>query len=129
MGFYLAKTINNISIEEAEDVVVGKLKEHGFGIVTEINMTKTLKNKLDVDFRPYKILGACNPKFAYEAISKEDKIGVLLPCNVCLQQSGDNNIEVFAVNPLDAMKTVGSKQVEVLAEEIYKRLNAVIESL
>ena len=129
MKYYITNTIKNVNIEEAESIVTEKLKEQGFGVATEIDMKNTLKNKIDIDFRPYKILGACNPKFAYEALSKEDKIGVLLPCNVCLQQSGENDVEVFAVNPLVAMEAVGSKAIEKLAEEIYKRINTVIETL
>lgn len=129
MEFYIVKTIKDISLEKAEAIVTEKLKEQGFGVITEIDVTKTLKNRIDVDFRPYKILGACNPQFAHEALLKVDKLGVMLPCNVCLQLSGENDIEVFAVNPLVAMQAVGSKEIEVLAEDIYQRINKVIESL
>lgn len=129
MDFYIAKTIKNIGLEQAETIVTQKLKEQGFGVVTEIDIAKTLKNKIDVDFRPYKILGACNPKFAHEALSKVDKLGVMLPCNVCLQQSGETDIEVFAVNPLIAMESLNSSDVDSFGKAVYDRLNTVIGSL
>lgn len=129
MDFYISTILKGKNIIEAEAIVVEKLKEHGFGIVSEIDMQQTFKNKLNVDFKPYKILGACNPDFAYQALSKADKIGVLLPCNVCLQQLNDSDVEVFAVNPLEAMKAVNSKEVELLATDIYNRLNVMIKSL
>jgi len=94
-----------------------------------MDVKATLKNKIDVDFRPYKILGACNPQFAYKALSKADKVGVMLPCNVCLQQHGENDVEVFAINPLVAMQAINSPEVEELGKEVYTSLKTVIDSL
>lgn len=129
MKYYLSKILEPISMDDAETLVREKLMKVGFGVVMEINMAATLKNKLDVEVQPYKILGACNPKFAYEALQKEDKIGVLLPCNVCIQQRADNSIEVFAVNPLVAMEAVENSEVEGLAKEVYEKLKSMIASL
>jgi uncharacterized protein (DUF302 family) len=129
MEIYLSKTLKNITFEEAETMVTEKLKEQGFGIITEIDVKATFKKKLDVDFKPYKILGACNPNIAHAALSKDDKIGVMLPCNVCLQQSGLNDIEVFTINPLVAMHAVNSPGAEELAREVYDKLNQMLISL
>lgn len=129
MDFYISTILKNISINDAEIIVTKKLNEQGFGIVTQIDMQATFKNKIGVDFKPYKILGACNPNFAYEALSKVDKVGVLLPCNVCLQQSDNNDVEVFVINPLEIMKAANSTEIEVLATDVYNRLNAMINSL
>jgi uncharacterized protein (DUF302 family) len=129
MEIYLSKTLVNISFADAENLVVGKLKEQGFGVITEIDVQATLKNKIGAEFRPYKILGACNPQFAYDALSKNDKVGVMLPCNVCLQQSGKNDIEVFTINPLMAMEPFASADFAALGQEVYSKLTAVIDSL
>jgi uncharacterized protein (DUF302 family) len=129
MEIYLSKTLANITFEEAETLVTEKLKEQGFGVITEIDVKATFKKKLDVDFKPYKILGACNPTIAHAALSKDDKIGVMLPCNVCLQQSGLNDIEVFTINPLVAMQPFASADFAVLGDEVYSRLTAVLNSL
>jgi uncharacterized protein (DUF302 family) len=129
MEIYLSKTLENISFEEAETLVTEKLKEQGFGVITEIDVKATFKKKLDVDFKPYKILGACNPTIAHAALSKDDKIGVMLPCNVCLQQSGERNIEVFTINPLMAMQAVNSPGADELAHEVYNRLNQMLINL
>jgi uncharacterized protein (DUF302 family) len=129
MEIYLSKTLQNRTFEEVEIQVIDKLKEHGFGVITEIDVKATFKAKIDVDFKPYKILGACNPNIAYTALSKDDKIGVMLPCNVCLQQSGENNIEVFTINPLVAMQAINSPGADELAKEVYSRLNLMLDSL
>ncbi|MDA3928922.1 MAG: DUF302 domain-containing protein [Prolixibacteraceae bacterium] len=129
MTYYLSAIVANKSFEEVEKLVVEKLKDEGFGIVTEMDMTATFKAKLDVDFKPYKILGACNPGFAYEALSKVDKVGVMLPCNVCIQQKENDDIEVFSINPLVAMEPINNPEVEVFAKQVYDRLNSVIQSL
>ncbi|MFA9388415.1 MAG: DUF302 domain-containing protein [Prolixibacteraceae bacterium] len=129
MSYYFSKNVIGKSFEEVESLVIEKLKEQGFGVITQIDMKNTFKTKLDVDFRPYKILGACNPKYAFNALSVDDKVGVMLPCNVCIQQKGENDIEVFAVNPLVAMEAVQNPKVELLAKEITEKLNRVIESI
>ncbi|MGF7138286.1 DUF302 domain-containing protein [Roseimarinus sediminis] len=129
MEVYIKKSIKNMSFEQAEALVKEKLSEQGFGIVSEINMQTTFKNKLDVDFRPYKILGACNPKFAHSAIQSNDMVGVALPCNVCLQQKENKVVEVFAVNPLVAMEPLQTPEIATLGQTVYERLNAAIEAL
>ena len=128
MKYYHEKTLENISFEEAIQKVTEALKEEGFGILTEIDVKETLKKKLDEDFRPYKILGACNPPFAHKALLAEDKIGAMLPCNVILQQT-DDGVEIAAVDPVASMQAVQNKDLEGIAEEIQSKLKAVIESL
>lgn len=128
MEYYIAKTIKDTTIEQIEPIVREKLQENGFGVVTEMNLQQTFKNKLDIDFKPYKILGACNPNYAHKVLSESDKIGVMLPCNVCIQQN-DTDVEVFAINPLVAMVPVGMPQIEPFAKDIYEKLNNVIVSI
>ena len=128
MKYYNEKTLTNVSFEEAIQKVTEALKEAGFGILTEIDVKETLKKKLDEDFRPYKILGACNPPFAHKALLAEDKIGAMLPCNVIVQQT-DDGVEIAAVEPLASMPAVENKDLEGIAEEIQSKLKAVIESL
>lgn len=129
MNYYISNTVRNTSFGEVEARVNDLLKEQGFGVITEIDVTTIFKNKLKVDFKPYKILGACHPAFAHEALQSDDKIGVMLPCNVCIQQKNETDIEVFAVNPLVIMQPLGVEGIGEFAMEIYKRLNQVIESL
>ncbi len=129
MDYYISSTVKNSSFNEVEKKVTELLKEQGFGVITEIDAQATFKNKLDIDFRPYKILGACNPAFAHEVLEADDKMGVMLPCNVCIQQKEDNNIEVFAVNPIVAMKQTDAKGVETFAEQVYERLNKVVQAI
>lgn len=128
MKYYHETKLKNISFEEAIEKVTDALKEEGFGVLTEIDVRETLKKKLDEDFRPYKILGACNPPYAHKALLAEDKIGTMLPCNVIVQQL-DDSIEVAAVDPMASMQTVKNKQLENIAEEIRDKLNAVIDNL
>jgi uncharacterized protein (DUF302 family) len=129
MNYYISNTVKNSSFNDVEKKVTELLKDQGFGVITEIDAQATFKNKLDIDFRPYKILGACNPVFAHEVLEVDDKMGVMLPCNVCIQQKEDNSIEVFAVNPLVAMKQTDAKGVESFAEQVYERLNKVVQDL
>ncbi|HPR30921.1 MAG TPA: DUF302 domain-containing protein [Prolixibacteraceae bacterium] len=129
MSFYLSKKIYGITFHEAEEKVVQALKDQGFGVITEIDVQATLKNKIGADFRPYKILGACNPHFAHKVLSEVDKMGVMLPCNVCLQQSDENEIEIFTVNPSEAMPREGSPAMEEIAGEVQKRLLSVLDAL
>ena len=128
MKYYYEKILKNISFEEAIQKVTAALKEEGFGILTEIDVQATLKNKLNEDFRPYRILGACNPPFAHKALMAEDKIGAMLPCNVIIQQSNDG-IEVAAVDPVASMLAVDNKDLAKIAEEIRAKLKAVITGL
>ncbi len=128
MNYYFNKTIKGTFEEVIEKVTEG-LKEEGFGILTEIDIQKTLKKKLDVDFKKYKILGACNPPFAYKALEAEDKIGTMLPCNVIVQEIESGIIEVAAVNPMASMQAVNNEALNKIASEITAMLEDVIKKL
>lgn len=128
MSYYFNKTING-TFEKVIDKVTQELKKEGFGILTEIDVTETLKKKLDVDFKKYKILGACNPPYAYKALQAEDKIGTMLPCNVIVQEIEAGVIEVAAVNPMASMQAVENKDLGKIADEISTMLENVIEKL
>ena len=128
MEYYLAKTVS-CSYEEAVSRVTEELKAEGFGVLTEIDVKSTLKKKLDVDFRKYVILGACNPQFAYRALSAEDKIGILLPCNVVVQEREDGKVEVSAVDPVGMMQMVDNPALKDVAQQIQERLKKVIDRL
>ena len=126
--YYFNKTVE-LSFEDAVARVTEELKKEGFGVLTEIDVAATMKKKLDVDFRPYKILGACNPTFAYKALSAEPHIGIYLPCNVIVQDAGDGKTDVAAVDPFVAMSRVENPALEPVASEIRARLQRVIEAL
>jgi uncharacterized protein (DUF302 family) len=126
MSYYFSKILD-ITFENAVDRVTEELKKQGFGVLTQIDVKETLKKKLDVDFRKYKILGACNPPFAYQALQKEDKIGVMLPCNVILQEIAENKIEVAAVDPIASMKGVENTELGEIAAQVQAKLKQVIE--
>ena len=128
MSYYMAKTVS-MGFEQALQRVTELLKEQGFGILTEIDVKETLKKKLDVDFRHYRILGACNPPFAYKALQAEDKIGTMLPCNVIVQQLDEGKVEVAAVDPIASMTAVKNPALESIASEVRQRLQKVIDSL
>ncbi len=128
MSYYFSKTINK-TYEQAQSYVEEKLKTHGFGIVTELEMHKKFKEKLDVDFRPYKILGACSPKHAYEAVSAEEHIGLMLPCNVVIQDKGNDQSEISAIDPIASMQAIHNASLEKTAAEIRRRLKEFIDSL
>jgi uncharacterized protein (DUF302 family) len=129
MSFYYFNAIVQLPLAEAEERVTEKLSEEGFGILTEIDVKATLKEKLDVEFRPYKILGACNPPFAYRALEAEDKIGTMLPCNIILQEVAEGLTEVAAVDPLASMQAVKNEQLTEVAGEVRDRLRRVIGTL
>jgi uncharacterized protein (DUF302 family) len=129
MSYYFSKRVTS-TFENAEAKIVDELKKNGFGILTEINVKETLKKKINVDFRRYKILGACNPYFAYEALKTDDKIGVLLPCSVIIQEVEDpTEIEVAVLNPLEAMKPVGKSEMLNFAEQVAEKLQAALSAL
>ncbi len=128
MSYYFATTID-ASFEQAEQKVRAGLKEQGFGVLTEIDVQATLKNKLDVDFRKYKILGACNPPFSHEALQVEDKIGLMLPCNVIVQQAADGRTEIAAIDPVASMAPVNNDALTGVAQQVRSKLRAVIEAL
>jgi len=127
MSYYFSKTIKG-SFEEAIDKTTGLLKEEGFGVLTEIDVKETLKKKLDVDFKKYRILGACNPPFAHKALQAEDKIGAMLPCNVIVIEQ-ETGIEVAAVDPIASMQAVNNPALADVAVEVRDKLRNVIEKL
>jgi uncharacterized protein (DUF302 family) len=128
MSYYFAKQID-ASFDEAVELVTARLKEKGFGVLTEIDVKETLKKKLDVEFQPYKILGACNPPLAYKALQAENKIGTMLPCNVIVQQIEKGKVEVAAIDPAASMQAVDNPALGDLAGEVGSRLKAVIDGL
>jgi uncharacterized protein (DUF302 family) len=128
-GSYFFSTTVDEPIDEAAEKVTALLAEEGFGVLTEIDIAATLKKKLDVDFRPYRILGACNPQFAFEALKAEDKIGLMLPCNVILQETEDGRTEVAAVDPEASMTAVERPELKPIAEEVGSRLKRVISRM
>jgi uncharacterized protein (DUF302 family) len=128
MAYYVS-TIVNHPFDETVTLVTEALGTEGFGVLTEIDVKATMKKKLDVDFRNYRILGACNPPFAHKALEAEDKIGTMLPCNVIVQELGDNRVEVAAVDPVSSMQAVGNDALEPIAREIKDRLARVVSSL
>ena len=128
MSYHTSTTVN-FSYEDAINKVTEELKKEGFGVLTEIDVKETLKKKLDVDFRKYKILGACNPPLAYKALSVEENIGVMLPCNVIVQEKPDGTVQVSAINPMVAMQSVGNVNLNEVASQVSSKLKKVIESL
>ena len=128
MEYYFSKTIND-SFENAIEKVTEALKVEGFGVLTEIDIKATLKKKLDVDFYNYTILGACNPPSAYKALLAEDKIGMMLPCNVIVQEKVKGQIEVSAVDPAASMQAVDNAALGEIATEIRDKLQKVINTL
>lgn len=128
MSYYFNKTLS-ISFDEAIEKVTEALKAKGFGILTEIDVKETLKKKLDVDFKKYRILGACNPSFAYKALQAEDKIGAMLPCNVIVQEIAEGQVEVAAIDPIASMQAVKNVNLEGIANEVQGMLKGVIENL
>jgi uncharacterized protein (DUF302 family) len=128
MSYYFSK-ITSTSFEEVLTKVADELTKEGFGILTEIDVRETLKKKLDVDFQKYKILGACNPPFAYEALQAENKIGMLLPCNVIVQELPDGKVEVAAIDPVQSMQGVGNPMLQVVAERVQAKLRNVINNI
>jgi uncharacterized protein (DUF302 family) len=128
MSYYFSKTIES-SFEDAIHKVTEELKKEGFGILTEIDVQATLKKKLDVDFRKYKILGACNPPFAYKALQAEARIGTILPCNVIVQETEGDRIEISAVDPVASMQAIKNYSLGVIAGQVRSKLQQVISNL
>ncbi len=128
MKYYIEKTIES-DFEITVEKVKASLKEQGFGVLSEIDIHNALKEKLDVDFRKYKILGACHPPSAHKALQAEDKIGTMLPCNVIVQMLNENNTEVAAVDPIASMMAVENDALKNIAEEIKSRLEKAINAL
>jgi uncharacterized protein (DUF302 family) len=128
MNYYFSKVID-LPYQSAIERVTEELNKEGFGVLTEIDVQATLKKKLDVDFRPYVILGACNPQFAYKALQAEKTIGLLLPCNVIVQDAGNNRSEVAAIDPAASMQLVGNPALTEVASEVRLKLKKIIDSL
>lgn len=128
MSYHTSKNLD-ITFDEAIDKVIEELKKEGFGVLTEIDVRKTLKKKLDVNFRNYRILGACNPPFAYRALQLEDKIGVMLPCPIIVQEHEEGRIEVSAVDPIASMQAIDNPNLREVANEVGLKLKNVIKSL
>ena len=128
MNYYISKKID-ATFEQAIDRVKESLLNEGFGVLSEINIHEKLKEKLDVDFRRYTILGACNPAYAYKALQNENKIGTMLPCNVIIQELKKNEVEVAAVDPVSSMMAIENPKLTKIAVEIKAKLERVIESL
>ena len=128
MNYYISTTLKQ-SFEKCLEKVGSALQAEGFGVLTEIDVKATMKKKLDVDYRNYHILGACNPPFAHKALEAEDKIGTMLPCNVIVQELAPGVVEVAAVDPVSSMQAVHNEALRPIAEEIRGRLARVIDSL
>lgn len=127
MAYYFSKTLG-VSFDEAVEKTTAELKKEGFGILTEIDVKAALKKKLNVDFRNYVILGACNPPYAYKALQLEDKIGTMLPCNVIVQER-DGAVEVAAIDPIASMQAIKNPELAKIAEEIQQKLKKVISNI
>ncbi len=128
MSYYYARTVN-LSFDEAIERVTETLKEEGFGILTEIDVKETLKKKLDVDFRPYRILGACNPPFAYKALQTENHVGTMLPCNVVVQELPSGEVEIAAIDPVASMQAIDNPGLKEIAEEIRQKLRRAVDAV
>lgn len=128
MGYYFSKILP-LAFEQAVKRTTEALKEGGFGIITEIDVKDTLKKKINVDFRNYRILGACNPALAYEALQIEDKVGTMLPCNVVVQEIDGGKTEVAAIDPVASMQAIDNQRLKQAAEQVRAKLKKVIESL
>ena len=129
MSYYFNKTLSGKSFDQAIEDVTAELKKEGFGVLTEIDVKETLKKKLDVDFKKYKILGACNPSFAHQALQNEDKIGVMLPCNIIVEEHDNGDIEVSAVDPVASMSTVDNDSLGKIAAQVRDDLKKVINNM
>lgn len=128
MGYYIATTLPH-SFDEAISRAEAALKEEGFGIISRIDIQDALKSKIGVDFRPYTILGACNPALAHEALKLEDKVGTMLPCNVVVQAREEGCSEVAAIDPVASMQAIDNPLLIEAANEVRQRLSRVIQSL
>ncbi|RIX27474.1 DUF302 domain-containing protein [Sphingomonas edaphi] len=128
MTYYISTQLD-LGFDDAIAATEAALKDEGFGVVTRIDMAQTLQSKMGVDFRDYVILGACNPKLAYEALQLEDKVGTMLPCNVVIQALGNGRTEVAAIDPVASMQAIENQQLTAAASEVRERLQRVIQSL
>lgn len=128
VSYYFSKTLP-VSFDEAVQRSIEGLKHEGFGIITEIDVKETFKKKINVDFRSYRILGACNPTLAHEALQLEDKVGTMLPCNVVVQDVGGGKTEVAALDPVASMQAIENPDLKHAAEQVQAKLKKFIEAL
>ena len=128
MSYHFSKRLN-VSFDQAVARVIDALKSEGFGVLTDIDVKATLKNKVGVDFRPYRILGACNPPLAYRALQLEDKIGTMLPCNVIVQEYPGDGVEVSAVDPVASMQAIENPGLAEVAKEVQAKLRRIVNEL
>ena len=128
MSYYFSRKVGGV-FDEVEKRTRVSLKKEGFGVLTEIDVKETLKKKLDVDFRRYKILGACNPTFAYKALMAEDKIGTMLPCSVIIQETDGGDVEVAAIDPMASMQAIQNPDLGDVAGQVRDKLRRVVEDL
>jgi uncharacterized protein (DUF302 family) len=128
MSYYFSKTFS-VSFDEAVARTIESLRKEGFGVLTDIDVQATLKNKLNIDFPPYRILGACHPPYAYEALKKEAKIGTMLPCNVIVRELGGWEVEVAAIDPVASMQAVENESLRGLAQTVQQKLRNVVQNL
>src|SRR4030042_4769528 len=128
MSYHFSKTLD-IPFDQTIARVIEALKKEGFGVLTDIDVSATMKAKLGEDFRPYRILGACNPQLAHRALQLEDKIGTMLPCNVIVQEHADGAVEVSAVDPVASMQAIGNPGLAEVAKEVQAKLKRVVEGL
>jgi uncharacterized protein (DUF302 family) len=128
MSYYIAKTVDQ-PFDAVVAELTARLKEHGFGLLTDIDVQSTLKSKIGAEIGKYRILGACNPRFAHEALKIEDKLGVLLPCNLIVRETPDRRVEVASVDPVAAMERTGNPALRSTAEEVRRLLSEVVSQL
>jgi uncharacterized protein (DUF302 family) len=128
MSYYIATTLK-VPFDKAIEMTEAALKAEGFGIISRIDLQQAFKEKIGVDFRPYTILGACNPKLAHEALQLEDKVGTMLPCNVVVQARGEEETEVAAIDPVASMQAIDNAELKTAATEVRERLKAVVGQL
>ncbi len=128
MSYHFSKKLD-LPFDQAVSRVTEALKSEGFGVLTDIDVSATMKAKLGEDFRPYRILGACNPQLAHRALKLEDKIGTMLPCNVIVQQHADGGVEVSAVDPVASMQAIKNPALAEVANEVQAKLKKVVEGL
>lgn len=129
MNYYFNTILTDKTFDQAIESVTNELKKEGFGVLTEIDVKDTFKKKINVDFKKYKILGACNPQFAYQSLQKEDKVGVFLPCNVVVEEKANGQVEVSAVDPVASMMAVKNDSLAAVATEVQQKLKRVIGNL
>jgi len=129
MKYYLSTLIKKQQYETVREKLIVEMKKEGFGVLTEANIKKAFKEKLDLDYRKYEILGACNPGYAKQALEIEDKLGVYLPCNFIIQELDDSTVEVAAVNPIVMMGTIDNFELKSIATVIYDKMKRIIEAL